>query len=77
MDVRRSLKCKKKIVKKDSMEFIVTYKNEKIGEFCFSCGIVTRTDMFSINLIDNGSEKGVKEWRSWLRAPPRRVVGKT
>lgn len=35
MDVRKPLKCKKKIVKKDGKEFTITCKYETLGEFCF------------------------------------------
>lgn len=44
IDVRKPLKPKKKIVKKDGTEFTVTCKYERLGEFCFSCGMVTHTD---------------------------------
>lgn len=77
IDVRKPLKRKNKIVKKDGKEFIVECKYERLGEFCFSCGLVSHTDRFYRNSIDRGNEVVVKEWGSWLRAPPCRVAGQT
>lgn len=46
IDVRKSLKRKKRITRRNGSEFIVTCKYERLGEFCFSCGLVTHTDRF-------------------------------
>lgn len=76
IDVRKPLKRKKKIIKKDGTEITVECKYERLGEFCFSCGLVTHTDRFCrLNIA--GEESKVKDWGSWLRAPPRRVAGQT
>lgn len=76
IDVRKPLKRKKKIIKKDGSEIIVECKYERLGEFCFSCGLVSHTDRFCrVNLT--GDEAKGKDWGSWLRAPPRRAVGQT
>ena len=77
IDTRKPLKRKKKIVKKDGSEFVVTCKYERLGEFCFVCGMVTHTDRFCRRFMSNNSEDGVKEWGSWLRAPPRRAAGQS
>lgn len=74
LDVRRPLKRKKKITKKDGKEFIVTCKYERLGEFCFSCGMVTHTDRFCRKFIDKRGSEGDKEWGLWLKAPPRRAA---
>lgn len=75
LDVRKPLKRKKKIIKKDGTEFTVSCKYERLGEFCFSCGIVTHTEQFCRKFIDKRGEEGGKEWGSWLRAPTQRVPG--
>lgn len=77
LDVRKPIKRKKKIIKKDGTEFTVNCKYERLGEFCFSCGMVSHTDKFCRNYDAAGSDEGVKEWGSWLRAPPRRVAGQS
>lgn len=74
-DVRRPLKCKKKICKKDGTEFIVHCKYERLGDFCFVCGLVTHTERFCRKKIESSVHEVAKEWGSWLRAPPRRAVG--
>ncbi|XP_074327248.1 uncharacterized protein LOC141696272 [Apium graveolens] len=75
LDVRKPIKRKKKIVKKDGQEFTVECKYERLGEFCFTCGLVSHTDRFCRNAMEKGVEVVTKEWGSWLRAPPRRVAG--
>lgn len=39
--------------------------------------MVTHTDRFCRRHLAKGGEEGVKEWGSWLRTPPCRVVGET
>lgn len=75
LDVRKPLKRKKKIVRKDGSEFVVSCKYERIGEFCFLCGLVTHTDRFCRKYIDKKNDVGEKEWGNWLKAPPRRAAG--
>lgn len=77
IDVRKPLKRKKKITRKDKSEFIITCKYERLGEFCFSCGLVSHTERFCRRFIDKRGEEGVKDWGNWLKAPPRRVAGAT
>lgn len=75
LDVRKPIKRKKKIVKKDGSEFIVLCKYERLGEFCFTCGMVNHTDRICRNSKGNGDVEIAKDWGSWLGAPPRRVAG--
>lgn len=46
VDVRKPLKRKKKICKKDKTEVIVQCKYEKLGDFCFICGLLSHTERF-------------------------------
>lgn len=62
LDVRKPLKRKKKIVKKDGKEIIVNCKYERLGDFCFSCGMVTHTDMFCRKFLGKRETEFEKEW---------------
>lgn len=73
-DVRKPLKRKKKIVKKDGKEFTVMCKYERLGEFCSLCGFVSHTERFCRRFIDKRGSEGEKEWGLWLKAPPRRAA---
>lgn len=75
IDVRKPLKRKKKITRKNGTDFTVTYKYERLGNFCFSCGLVTHTDRFCRRFIDKRGQEELKDWGAWLRATPRRVAG--
>lgn len=75
VDVRKPLKRKKKIRRKNGSEFTVTCKYERLGDFCFVCGVVTHTERFCRTLFNNRDEGGNREWGSWLRAPVRRNNG--
>lgn len=75
LDVRKPLKRKKKITRRAGTEVIVSCKYERLGEFCFSCGLISHTDRFCRRFMDKRLEEGSKEWGNWLRAPPRRVAG--
>lgn len=72
LDVRKPLKCKKRIKRKNGTEFVVNCKYERLGDFCFACGLVSRTERFCRRNLDNRSEGGLKDWGTWLRAPSRR-----
>lgn len=74
LDVRMPLKRKKRIVKKDGKEFTVTCKYERLGEFCFSCGMVTHTDRFCRKSIGKRDVEIEKEWGQWLKTAPRRAA---
>lgn len=75
LDVRKPLKRRKKIKRKNGSEFVVSCKYERLGDFCFACGLVTHTERFCRRSIDLRSEEGTREWGSWLRAPARRGAG--
>lgn len=62
LNVRKPLKRKKKIKRKNGSEFIVTCKYERLGDFCFACGLVTHTERFCRRSMDNMSDGGSKDW---------------
>lgn len=75
MDVRIPIKRKKKIVRKDKSEVIVTCKYEKLGDFCFICGMLSHTERFCRKKLEGSEGEISKEWGQWLRAPPRKMTG--
>lgn len=75
VDVRKPLKRKKKICRKNGAECIVQCKYERLGEFCFVCGMVTHTERFCNKKLSIGSTELVRKWGIWLRAPPRKAAG--
>lgn len=59
LDVMKPLKHKKKITRKNGTEFVVNCKNEKLGEFYFVCGLLSRIERFCRkNLDKRGAEEG-------------------
>lgn len=72
VDVRFPLKRRKKICKRDRSECIVNCKYEKLGDFCFLCGLLSHTERFCRKKLEGESATEVRGWGSWLRAPPRR-----
>lgn len=47
-------------------------KYEKLGEYCFICGMLTHTERFCKKKMDGKVDESNREWGSWLCAPPRR-----
>lgn len=74
VDVRLPLKRKKKISRKNKSEIVVNCKYEKLGDFCFLCGLLSHTERFCRKKFEGESSGMVKEWGGWLRAPLRRAV---
>lgn len=73
LDVRRPLKRKKKITRRDGSAFVVLCKYERLGEFCFVCGMLTHTERFCRKNLESKEEYVTRDWGSWLWAPPRRM----
>lgn len=74
IDVRKPLNLKKKIVKKDKSEVMVMYKYEKLGDFCFVCGLLSHTERFCKKKLE-ADVPVMKGWGQWLHAQPRRGAG--
>lgn len=77
LDVRKPLKRRKKITRRNGVEVIVNCKYERLGDFCFACGFVTHTERFCRKLLDKTNGETNREWGSWLRAIPRRASAQT
>lgn len=77
LDVRKPLKRRKKITRRNGVDVIVSCKYERLGDFCFACGFVTHTERFCRKLLDKTIGEASREWGTWLRAMPRRASGQT
>lgn len=77
IDVRKPLKRRKKICRKSGQDFVVTCKYERLGDFCFACGLVSHIERFCRRNLDNRDGERKYEWGTWLRAPPRRAAGQS
>lgn len=75
IDVRKPLKRKKKIIRRNGSEIIVSCKYERLGDFCFTCGVMTHTERYCGKFLNREKEEVDNEWGSWLRAQPRRNMG--
>lgn len=75
IDVRQPLKRKKKICKRNGVECIVQCKYERLGDFCFVCGLVSHTERYCGKKVGLNSNDEAREWGIWLRAPARRAGG--
>lgn len=75
LDVRRPLKRRKKITRRNGPELIVSCKYERLGDFCFTCGLLSHTERYCRKFLNRDKEVVDKEWGSWLRAQPRRGSG--
>lgn len=51
------------------------YKYEKLGDFCFICGVLLHTERFYKKKLDADGSSITREWEGWLRAPSRRCAG--
>lgn len=77
VDIRKPLKRKKKICKKDKSEFVVHCKYERLGDFCFTCRLVSHTERFCRKKFESESQELANDWGSWLRVPSRRMEGQS
>lgn len=69
-DVRKPLKRRKKIVRTNGKEVIVNYKYERLGDFCFTCGLMTHTERYCSKFLSNSfnsEEVLTKKWGVWLK----------
>lgn len=78
VDVRKPLKRKKKIIRKNASEFIVQCKYERLGDFCFRCGLLYHTERFCQKKFQQQGDVE-KEWggglEHYLEGWPEKVNG--
>lgn len=74
IDVRKPLARFKKIkIKSGSHE--VRFKYERLGSFCYYCGLLGHTDEFCSSLFSIPSDDGTRMWSSDLRVPMKKGSG--
>lgn len=66
IDVRKPFKRKKKICRRNGSEFIVLCKYERLGDFCFTCDMVTHTERFCSKRQNLAQGDTLREWGVWL-----------
>lgn len=69
IDVRQQLRHEKKICKRNGTESIVQCRYERLGDFCFICGLVTHIERFCAKKMQLSIREGGRDWGAWLRAP--------
>ena len=72
LDVRLPLLRWKKIRKADGGLVIVRFQYERLGVFCYLCGLIGHTDVFCPRLFHEPEQEVKPEWGAWLKAPVRR-----
>lgn len=50
-------------------------KYERLGDFCFLCGLVSHTERFCMKSQVTNAGEHVREWGGWLHALQQRVEG--
>jgi hypothetical protein len=75
IDVNQPLKKEWKIRKEGGDWIMLQFKYEKLGIFCFRCGIIGHTENFCATKFEEGAENGIARWGPYLRAEARRIGG--
>jgi hypothetical protein len=76
VDVRKPLKKNTKVKNKEGGWCEVQFKYEKLGIFCFVCGIMGHAENKCEIRFAMEHDDGVREWSNELRAEPRRSGGR-
>ena len=72
IDVRLPLLRWKKIRKPDAGLVIVRFQYERLGVFCYLCGLIGHTNIFCPILFHEAEQEVKPKWGAWLKAPVRR-----
>jgi hypothetical protein len=76
IDVRQPLKKETKVKNREGEWCIVTFKYEKLGIFCFLCGIMGHAENKCVLRYDMEHDDGRREWTAEIRADNRRQGGR-
>jgi hypothetical protein len=76
IDVRKPLKINHKVKDKAGAWCTVKFKYEKLGVFCFVCGIMGHTENKCEILFAKEHDDCIREWSSEIRADLRRQGGR-
>jgi hypothetical protein len=76
IDVRLPLKKDTKVKDKEGNWCTTKFKYEKLGIFCFVCGVMGHTENKCEIRFSMEQDDGVREWSAEIRAEPRRQGGR-
>jgi hypothetical protein len=76
VDVRQPLKKSTKVKNKEGVWCDVKFKYEKLGVFCFVCGVMGHAENKCEVRFSMGHDDGRREWSNEIRAEPRRQGGR-
>jgi hypothetical protein len=76
VDVRKPLKKNTKVKNKEGGWCEVQFKYEKLGIFCFVCGIMGHAENKCEVRFAMEQDDGVRGWSNEIRAEPRRPGGR-
>jgi hypothetical protein len=76
VDVRQPLKKESKVKNQGGEWCIIKFKYERLGVFCFVCGIMGHAENKCEVRFAKEIDDGVREWSNELRAEPRRRSGR-
>jgi hypothetical protein len=76
IDVRMPLKKDTKVMNKEGGWCVVKFKYEKLGMFCFVCGLMGHAENKCEVRFSMEQDDGVREWSAEIRAEPRRQGGR-
>lgn len=73
IDVRKPLKRYKKILYGENKFTYLNFKYERLGNFCYICGLLGHTEKFCEKRFRVPAAEIVTEWGAWLKAPIQRT----
>jgi hypothetical protein len=73
IDITRPLKKQWQVRANNGAYVTIHFKYEKLGVFCYRCGLLGHTDKVCPDLFELDSDDGVREWGVELRPVVRRV----
>jgi hypothetical protein len=76
VDVRLPLKKEAKVKDREGNWGTVKFKYEKLGVFCFVCGIMGHAENKCVVRFEMEEDNGVRDWSSDIRAETRRQGGR-
>ncbi|XP_019183931.1 PREDICTED: uncharacterized protein LOC109178832 [Ipomoea nil] len=71
LDVNAPLKRRMKLCRKDDTVQWVSFKYERLGTFCFYCGVLGHSDKFCKKVYEEGAEPDAFPYGAWMRAGAR------
>ncbi|XP_019193159.1 PREDICTED: uncharacterized protein LOC109187428 [Ipomoea nil] len=72
LDLSVPLKRRLKIFRKDGSTQWISFKYERLGTFCFCCGVLGHSDKFCKRVYEEGLEPESFPYGAWMRAESRR-----